>query len=53
MEGSLGYAHWVCSMLQDTSKHSTELFQYAVQHMRAIPAAADSISRYIGNSYVL
>ncbi|KAK3098545.1 hypothetical protein FSP39_020503 [Pinctada imbricata] len=47
IESAIGYGHWVCAMLQDTSKHNTELYQYAVHHMKAIPAATDALSHYL------
>ncbi|KAK6188238.1 hypothetical protein SNE40_004461 [Patella caerulea] len=46
-EGSVGYAHWVCSMLQDHSKHHTDMFQYSIKQMAAIPSATDTLTRYL------
>ncbi|KAK3606262.1 hypothetical protein CHS0354_037938 [Potamilus streckersoni] len=47
IEGAIGYAHWVCSLLQDKTKHNTEMFRYAIEQMSAIPAASDALSRYL------
>lgn len=47
VEGSLGYAHWVCTLLQDKAKHSTEMYRYAIHQMSAIPAASDALARYL------
>ncbi|ESP01284.1 hypothetical protein LOTGIDRAFT_230642 [Lottia gigantea] len=46
-EGSIGYAHWVCTVLQDTKKHHTDLYQYCIKQMAAIPSAADTLTRYL------
>lgn len=50
VEGSLGYAHWVCTLLQDKAKHSTEMYRYAIHQMSAIPAASDALARYLGKN---
>ncbi|KAL3865870.1 hypothetical protein ACJMK2_043219 [Sinanodonta woodiana] len=46
-EGAIGYAHWVCSLLQEKTKHNTAMFRYAIEQMSAIPAASDALSRYL------
>ena len=48
MEGALGYGHWVCSLLLDREKETSEMFQYAIHQMSAIPAASDGLARYTG-----
>lgn len=48
VEGSMGYAHWVCTLLKDKAKHSTEMYRYAIHQMAAIPAASDALARYLG-----
>ena len=48
IEGALGYGHWVCSLLLDSEKHVSEIFQYAIHQMSAIPAASDALARYTG-----
>ncbi|XP_064294738.1 superkiller complex protein 3 [Phalacrocorax carbo] len=45
-EGAKGYAHWVCSTLQDKSNRNTELYQYSIVQMNAIPAAQVVLSKY-------
>ena len=48
IESSLGYGNWVCSLLLDTKKQASEIYQYAIYQMSAIPAASDSLARYTG-----
>ncbi|XP_069483747.1 superkiller complex protein 3 [Ambystoma mexicanum] len=38
-EGAKGYAHWVCSTLQDKTNRNTELYRYNILQMNAISAA--------------
>ncbi|XP_030326791.1 tetratricopeptide repeat protein 37 isoform X1 [Strigops habroptila] len=45
-EGAKGYAHWVCSTLQDKSNRNTELYLYNIVQMNAIPAAQVVLSKY-------
>uniref|UniRef100_A0A7M4E7J6 SKI3 subunit of superkiller complex n=1 Tax=Crocodylus porosus TaxID=8502 RepID=A0A7M4E7J6_CROPO len=45
-EGAKGYAHWVCSTLQDKSNRNSELYQYNIIQMHAIPAAQVVLSKY-------
>ncbi|XP_061172794.1 superkiller complex protein 3-like [Saccostrea echinata] len=47
VEGSLGYAHWVCTLLQDETKHNTEMYSYAIHQMLAVPAASDALVKYL------
>ncbi|ELV10157.1 Tetratricopeptide repeat protein 37 [Tupaia chinensis] len=47
-EGGLGYAYWVCTTLQDKSNRETELYQYNILQMNAVPAAQVVLSKYIG-----
>ncbi|KFV54127.1 Tetratricopeptide repeat protein 37, partial [Tyto alba] len=46
IEGAKGYAHWVCSTLQDKSNRNTELYLYNIVQMNAIPAAQVVLSKY-------
>ncbi|XP_060057166.1 superkiller complex protein 3 [Erinaceus europaeus] len=46
-EGAIGYAYWVCTTLQDKSNRETELYQYNILQMNAIPAAQVVLSKYI------
>lgn len=46
----MGYAHWVCTLLKDKAKHSTEMYRYAIHQMAAIPAASDALARYLGKN---
>lgn len=50
VEGSMGYAHWVCTLLKDKAKHSTEMYRYAIHQMAAIPDASDALARYLGKN---
>ncbi|KFQ12766.1 Tetratricopeptide repeat protein 37 [Leptosomus discolor] len=45
-EGVKGYAHWVCSTLQDKSNRNTELYLYNIVQMNAIPGAQVVLSKY-------
>ncbi|XP_010192458.1 PREDICTED: tetratricopeptide repeat protein 37-like, partial [Mesitornis unicolor] len=45
-EGAKGYAHWVCSTLQDKSNRNTELYRFNIVEMNAIPAAQVVLSKY-------
>ncbi|XP_021235950.1 tetratricopeptide repeat protein 37 [Numida meleagris] len=45
-EGAKGYAHWVCSTLQDRSNRDTEQYLYNIVEMSAIPAAQVVMSKY-------
>uniref|UniRef100_A0A669QJJ1 Tetratricopeptide repeat domain 37 n=1 Tax=Phasianus colchicus TaxID=9054 RepID=A0A669QJJ1_PHACC len=44
--GAKGYAHWVCSTLQDKSNRDTEQYLYNIVEMNAIPAAQVVMSKY-------
>ncbi|XP_023563439.1 tetratricopeptide repeat protein 37 [Octodon degus] len=46
-EGAIGYAHWVCTTLQDKSNRETELYQYNILQMNAIPAAQVALCKYV------
>ncbi|XP_062370081.1 superkiller complex protein 3 isoform X6 [Cinclus cinclus] len=45
-EGAKGYAHWVCSTLQDKANRNTELYLYNIVQMNAIPTAQVVLSKY-------
>ncbi|XP_068033120.1 superkiller complex protein 3 [Anomalospiza imberbis] len=45
-EGAKGYAHWVCSTLQDKANRNTVLYLYNIVQMNAIPAAQVILSKY-------
>jgi len=45
-EGCIGYAHWVCSTLQEHSSLDPQTYHYSIERMAAIPAAADALIRY-------
>lgn len=47
IESAIGYAHWVCSVIQDETKGRSELFTYAIKQMAAIPAASDALAKYL------
>ncbi|XP_048187071.1 tetratricopeptide repeat protein 37 [Perognathus longimembris pacificus] len=46
-EGAIGYAYWVCTTLQDKSNRDTELYQYNILQMNAIPAAQVVLCKYV------
>ena len=48
VEGSLGYAHWVCSTLREKGRLDAQLYQYCIERMAAVPAAADALARFTG-----
>lgn len=52
-EGALGYAYWVCTTLQDKSNRETELYQYNILQMNAIPAAQVVLNKYVGKVPVI
>ncbi|KAM5192461.1 superkiller complex protein 3 [Mantella aurantiaca] len=45
-EGANGYAHWVCSTLQNKSNRNTELYRYSILQMNAISAAHLALNKY-------
>ncbi|XP_051875382.1 tetratricopeptide repeat protein 37 [Pristis pectinata] len=45
-EGAKGYAHWVCTTLQDKSNRNSELYKYNIVQMNAISAAQVVMSKY-------
>ncbi|XP_038661172.1 tetratricopeptide repeat protein 37 isoform X1 [Scyliorhinus canicula] len=45
-EGAKGYAHWVCTTLQDKSNRNSELYKYNIVQMNAIAAAQVAMSKY-------
>ncbi|KAI0208166.1 Tetratricopeptide repeat protein 37 [Lamellibrachia satsuma] len=45
-EGAVGYASWVCSVMNDESKMNTESYRYAICQMSAITAASDALAKY-------
>ncbi|XP_027564577.1 tetratricopeptide repeat protein 37 isoform X2 [Neopelma chrysocephalum] len=45
-EGAKGYAHWVCSTLQNKANRNSELYLYNIVEMNAIPAAQVVLSKY-------
>lgn len=47
-EGAKGYAHWVCSTLQDESNRNTEVYLFNIVEMNAIPAAHVVLTKYVG-----
>ena len=48
LEGSIGYAHWVCKTLKEGLHMDKELFKYSIEQMSAIPAASDALIKYTG-----
>nr|XP_021397212.1 tetratricopeptide repeat protein 37 isoform X3 [Lonchura striata domestica] len=45
-EGAKGYAHWVCSTLQDKASRNTVLYLYNIVQINAVPAAQVVLSKY-------
>ncbi|KAK2177853.1 hypothetical protein NP493_575g00004 [Ridgeia piscesae] len=45
-EGAVGYASWVCSVMNDESKMNTKSYKYAICEMSAITAASDALAKY-------
>ena len=37
--------------LRDKSRLSQELFRYSIEHMAAVPAAADAMAKYTGEYF--
>ncbi|XP_013407175.1 tetratricopeptide repeat protein 37 isoform X1 [Lingula anatina] len=46
LEGSIGYANWVCRTLEDKSNRDSEVFKFSIVQMDAIPAACDALAKY-------
>ena len=46
IESSLGYGHWVCSILDNPVSKDSEHFQYSIIQMAALPAACDGLEKY-------
>lgn len=46
LESCIGYGHWVCKTLQNPSSMSTKWYQYAIDHLNAVTAAVDAMSKY-------
>jgi len=44
----VGYASWVCSVMNDESKMNTKSYKYAICEMSAITAASDALAKYTG-----
>uniref|UniRef100_A0A182PIB7 Tetratricopeptide repeat protein 37 n=1 Tax=Anopheles epiroticus TaxID=199890 RepID=A0A182PIB7_9DIPT len=42
-EASLGYAHWVCSIVNEDNYHENERYRFAIDAMAALPVAHDAI----------
>lgn len=40
-------------MLQDESKHNTDLYQYSIKQMAAIPAASTGLGKYLGKISII
>jgi len=53
VEGSLGYGHWVCSMLLHPDKRDNHVYMYAIEQMGAVPVASDALARYTGKQKIL
>ncbi|XP_076315267.1 tetratricopeptide repeat protein 37 [Tachypleus tridentatus] len=45
-EGLLGYAHWVCTSLQDLGNRNTSFYKYNIVQMRAISTAVDALTKF-------
>ncbi|KFB44720.1 AGAP003279-PA-like protein [Anopheles sinensis] len=43
-ESSLGYAHWVCTIVNEDNYHEHERYRFAVEEMAALPVSHDSIT---------
>uniref|UniRef100_A0A182JS18 Tetratricopeptide repeat protein 37 n=1 Tax=Anopheles christyi TaxID=43041 RepID=A0A182JS18_9DIPT len=42
-EAALGYAHWVCSIVNEDNYHENERYRFAIDAMAALPVAYDAI----------
>ncbi|XP_055540464.1 tetratricopeptide repeat protein 37 isoform X2 [Wyeomyia smithii] len=43
-ESSLGYSHWVCSVMQDDDYRKNKRYLFAIENMHALPHSHDSIT---------
>uniref|UniRef100_A0A182N562 Tetratricopeptide repeat protein 37 n=1 Tax=Anopheles dirus TaxID=7168 RepID=A0A182N562_9DIPT len=43
-ESAVGYAHWVCSVVNEENYHENERYRFAIDAMGALPVAHDSIT---------
>ncbi|XP_069681678.1 tetratricopeptide repeat protein 37 [Periplaneta americana] len=48
-ESCIGYSHWVCSTLKNTSDRTDPYYVYSIEKMHAIPVAGDSMTWYTGH----
>ncbi|XP_014670150.1 PREDICTED: tetratricopeptide repeat protein 37-like isoform X2 [Priapulus caudatus] len=46
MEGAIGYANWVCKMLQGMSSKKAESFHYSNKQLPGILGACDAMAKY-------
>jgi superkiller protein 3 len=44
VESSIGYPHWVCSILNEPDYRSDPKHVYAIDHMYAVPVALDAVT---------
>lgn len=45
-ESSLGYPHWVCSVMNDDDYRKNKHYKFAIDNMHALPVSHDSIVRH-------
>ncbi|XP_053691442.1 tetratricopeptide repeat protein 37 [Sabethes cyaneus] len=43
-ESSLGYAHWVCSVMQDADYRKKKRYLFAIENLHALPVSHDAIT---------
>lgn len=48
-EAAIGYAHWVCTLLESQIYTVETRFRYAIENMHAVPVALDNINWYCRN----
>lgn len=48
-EAAIGYAHWVCTILDSHKNVEETRFHYAIENMHAVPVALDAVNWYCRN----
>ena len=46
LESAVGYGQWVLNILGDPEKRGSEMYNYCIKQMAAVPAACDALTRY-------
>ena len=53
LEGSIGYARWVCRCIHDASTMKNKALRYGIESMAAVPMASDGLVKYTSQYWKL